>query len=80
MIHPDIDNISRYLLLFPLLQDREIDWHKVLVVVDLFFREKYRYDQNGIANLGSVRGGGGGMKLVALRINEILRQGSGLGL
>jgi hypothetical protein len=55
------------------------DWHKVPLEVDRSFLGKYRYDQNGIANLVFVRGGGGGMKLVALRISEILRQGLGLG-
>jgi hypothetical protein len=55
------------------------DWHKVPLEVDRLFPGKYRYGQNGIASLVFVRGGGGGMKLVALRISEILRQDSGLG-
>jgi hypothetical protein len=52
------------------------DWHKVPLEVDRSFLGKYRYGRNGIANLVFVRAGGGGMKLVALKISETPRQGS----
>jgi hypothetical protein len=85
MPHPGTDNTVHHLLqslpllLHPLLES-ETDWHKEQEVVVQLFLGKYQSGAIGIASLVFSMVGGAGMQRVALKINELLPRGSGLGL